>query len=57
MYRTIFDSEKKEWSGIKRPSMYNPSASIGTILLDIMSATPNKIAQVSNENKNKNERI
>lgn len=47
MYRTIFDLSKKEWSGIHRKSVYNPSVSIGAILLDVMTLTPNKVSQVN----------
>lgn len=43
---TIYDSDKKIWSGNDAPSIYNPDSSLGRIILHSMNVIPNKVAQV-----------
>lgn len=49
MYRTIYDKQRTQWSGIKRRPLFNPEASLGEVLLKAMQVNGPKIAQVSFE--------
>ena len=45
-----FDSEAKEWSGGFQPTILNPEASLGQILLNFMSRVPSLISQINSAN-------
>lgn len=43
----LYDTETKILSGEKIPQIYHPFASVGEVLLDSLSKTPNKVTQIS----------
>lgn len=46
MFRTHYDEKQKLWSGCKFPSLYNPTISIGHMILSALKIHSSKIAQV-----------
>lgn len=48
MYRTIYDKEIKEWSGIRKYPLYHPNVSVGQVILEALNRNPQKIGQVNN---------
>uniref|UniRef100_A0A182FJ69 AMP-dependent synthetase/ligase domain-containing protein n=1 Tax=Anopheles albimanus TaxID=7167 RepID=A0A182FJ69_ANOAL len=42
-----FDEEKRTWYGRYRPSIFNPRANLGQVLINVLERTPEKIAQVN----------
>ncbi|XP_049546432.1 uncharacterized protein LOC125957623 isoform X2 [Anopheles darlingi] len=43
----LFDEEKRVWYGPYRPSIFNPRANLGQVLINVLERTPEKIAQVN----------
>jgi long-subunit acyl-CoA synthetase (AMP-forming) len=41
-----FDAEHKIWSGVTQPSILNPEANVGQIILNMLDRTPNNVAQI-----------
>ncbi|XP_050099064.1 uncharacterized protein LOC126579626 [Anopheles aquasalis] len=42
-----FDEEKRMWYGRYRPSIFNPRANLGQVLINVLERTPEKVAQVN----------
>lgn len=46
MFRTIYDESKKQWSGPKTKSIFNPHTSLGSVILNALEVNGSKVAQV-----------
>ncbi|XP_063701008.1 probable 4-coumarate--CoA ligase 1 [Culicoides brevitarsis] len=46
---SFYNPETKIWSSDDRPSIYNPKASLGEVLLHSLRRTPNKICEISDD--------
>lgn len=49
MLHTLYNAEKKLWSGRNLPTVYNPKASMGHIILAALQQNPEKVIQVSDD--------
>lgn len=49
MFYTQYNAKEKLWSGKKCPTVYNPKASMGQIILHSLYRDPEKVIQVSDE--------
>ncbi|CAD7089738.1 unnamed protein product [Hermetia illucens] len=47
---SIFDAEKKIWSGRKVKPLYNPQLTLGEAIRSILQRNPKKIGQISDDN-------
>lgn len=47
MIRTIYNPEKKVWSGSKFQSIHDTNISLGHLILRVLEKTPEKVTQVS----------
>lgn len=47
MYRTTYNIEKKEWSGPRILSIFNPKTSIGNVVLNALDINRLRTARVS----------
>ncbi|XP_055551812.1 luciferin 4-monooxygenase-like [Wyeomyia smithii] len=46
---TVYDPSKKVWTGITQPSLFNPQANMGQLILNLLERNPSKVIQVSVE--------
>ena len=44
---TTFDQETKIWSGQYQPSVFNPEANLGQVILSSLERNPTKVIQIS----------
>lgn len=49
MFFTQYNEKEKLWSGKKCPTIYNPKASMGSIILHALNRNPEKVIQVSDD--------
>lgn len=49
MHQTRYNAEEKLWSGRKLPTVYNPKASMGHIVLSALLHNPEKVIQVNDD--------
>lgn len=47
MFHTTFDAEKKQWSGLKVDTIFNPKTSLGSVLLNVMQVNGSRVALVN----------
>lgn len=47
MFRTTFVSDKKQWSGVKTQTIFNPYTSIGNVILNVLKLNASRTAQVN----------
>lgn len=51
MYRTTFDSEKKQWNGQTAKFEFNPNASVASAILNSLLVNGPRVAQVNSTEK------
>lgn len=42
-----YDSSSKTWSGSVEPSIFNPEANLGQVILNLLARTPAKVSQIN----------
>ncbi|XP_055309667.1 uncharacterized protein LOC129573305 [Sitodiplosis mosellana] len=53
MFRTIFDKERKQWSGPKTESIFNPHSSLGNVILNVLQVNGSRVAQICADTGNR----
>ncbi|XP_031624717.1 4-coumarate--CoA ligase 2-like [Contarinia nasturtii] len=46
MFRTIHDQNKRQWSGPKTESIFNPRISLGSVILNALEVNGSRVAQI-----------